>query len=152
MICRNCGNELAPGANVCPNCGTPVATQAQEQTTAQAPEQTTAQAQPTYYPTTNAPTPGKVQGIIALVAGILSVLLSCCIPYVSLPLAVVGIILGILGNKQAKAAGEKNTLAFVGIIISAVAIAISVIMLILVIVGISFGNSISSGYNDYYYY
>jgi len=66
--------------------------------------------------------------IAALVCGILSILVNCCAAwYISLPVAIAGIILGVVTIKNNKAG---RTMAIVGIILSSIAALIGLILLI----------------------
>lgn len=108
MYCKNCGNFFENG-DTCPSCGTKMAD------------------------------PGKGLGIASLVLGICGLVFSwlcscfftCFSGLFPLVLSVVGLILGIVGNNKSKAAGFKNTLATVGLILSIVALAITVLCMFL---------------------
>ena len=138
MVCKNCGSEVVSGANVCPNCGTPIAN---EQPPVQNINENPA---PNFYPNAPAPVPGKTLGIVSLILSIVSVVFACCYGF-GIIFAIAGVICGILGMKQAKQVGEKNTLAMVGAIISGVFILINIIVLVVMIIGIM-STSMSSGY------
>lgn len=130
MTCQNCGNELPEGSNICLNCG--FETVAPEPVKEKAPA-----------------VPGKTLGIVSLICSIASFLGICCT--CALPLPIVGFITGLIGFKQAKDAGEKNTLALVGMIISIVAFVAIIIALILSFV-FGFGFASSAASSSYYYY
>lgn len=94
MFCGNCGNQVPDGANVCPNCGTPVAGAAPQQSV-----------QPT--PAPQAPAASNPNAMIALVCGIVSIVLAVLggimfgvIPAViAIALGIVALVLGINVNK-----------------------------------------------------
>jgi hypothetical protein len=76
----------------------------------------------------------------SLICGILGILLSCCLWYIALPLAIAGLVLGILVVKNKK--GGKN-LAIVGIVLSSISIIIGIfaaIMFIAVFTNPEFGS------------
>jgi magnesium-transporting ATPase (P-type) len=94
------------------------------------------------------PTPPKNNGmaIASLVCGIIGILLSCCY-YLSLPLAIISVILGILVLKNHK---DGRPLAIVGIVLGAITILIS---LIFVLVSIYVFNSMAgNGYDIFQEY
>ncbi len=66
----------------------------------------------------------------ALICGILGILLSCCLWYVSIPLSIVGLVLGILVMKNKK--GGKP-LAIIGIVLCSISILIGIFAAIMVI-------------------
>lgn len=70
---------------------------------------------------------GKGMGIASLVLGIISLVLSC-IWYISIPCAVVGIILGVLQNKK-----NKIGLATGGIVCSIIGIVLCVLLIVLAV-------------------
>lgn len=71
-----------------------------------------------------APAPGHGLGIASLIVSLLGA-------------GLVGLILGIVGLKQAKAAGQKNGLALAGIIIGAINIVVGTIIAIVFIAGVA---------------
>lgn len=73
---------------------------------------------------------GKAKGfsIGAIVLGIIG---CCC-----WPLAIGGLVLGILGKKESEKAGQPTTLAMVGIVLSALFLALGIIMSILQLAGV----------------
>lgn len=79
--------------------------------------------------------------IASMVLGIVSLVLGWCLWYISLPCAIVGLVLGVLANKA-----KKNGMATAGIVMSIIGIVLSVIWIILLFgVGITLGG-ISSLY------
>jgi len=81
------------------------------------------------------PNPGKGLSIAGMVLGIVAVVVSC-IFYVSIPCAVVGLILSIMGKKKSKAANAPTGAATAGIVLSIIGLVLGVI------VGIFFGAAI----------
>jgi hypothetical protein len=85
------------------------------------------------------PNPGKGLSIAGMVLGIVCLAIMC-IPYInflSIPCAIVGLILSIMGKKKSKAAGQPTGMATAGIILSIIALALAII--IVLIVGLLFG-------------
>lgn len=80
----------------------------------------------------------------SLICGILGILLSCCLWYIALPLAIAGLVLGILVIKNKK--GGKN-LAIVGIVLSSISIIIGIFAAIMVI-AVFTNPEFSSMYNE----
>ena len=66
----------------------------------------------------------------SLICGILGILLSCCLWYIAIPLAIAGLILGIIVVKNKK--GGKN-LAIVGIVLSSISIILGIFAAIMFI-------------------
>jgi len=82
--------------------------------------------------------PGKSLSIAGMVLGIVCLAIMC-IPYinfVSIPCAIVGLILSIMGKKKSKAAGQPTGMATAGIILSIIALALAII--IVLVVGVLF--------------
>ncbi len=130
MICKNCGNEIAEGNQFCENCGTAV--EVEEVVVAEA--EVVAEAAPEA--TTN---PGKAFGIVALICGIAGAVLPCipCLSYIAFIPIVLGLVFGFIGMSKSKAAGAKNTLALVGVILSFCGIAVFVLSIFAgVIIGV----------------
>ena len=157
MFCNECGQRLADDAKHCPNCGAPVTyrpesspvqpePQAPQPEPAPAPETTvyqedtagnsyTAGSYPngTYENTPSAAQPAAAApsnkdsfAVVGLCMAILSIV-SCCIPYISLPAAVLGIIFSAMGLKSQM----RHTMALIGLIISIVFIVFGVVIMIL---------------------
>ena len=107
MFCRNCNAQNLPNARECVACGTPL--------------------DPIYKSD-----PGKALGIVSLILGAVALALcSCCYSMIycfygvgPLILAVVAAVLGFLSVKKSKAAGYKNVLGKIGLILGIVALAI----------------------------
>lgn len=129
MKCRVCGTEIAPGDSFCVECGTKVSEQApvaDEKPTEQVPMAEV----PVVQPLTE--DPGKKQGTVSLVFGIISLVLGASLSFacgclgsmVPIGLAIAGLILGSKGKKASAAAGFENKGAKVGFVLSIVALAV----------------------------
>ena len=139
MKCTFCGAELNDDVMFCTECGRAV-------------EATPAEPAEAFVKADK--DPGKIFGIISLILGILAIVFPilftpcccCCSTYgiifiaiaevIAFIMAIAGIILGALGSKKSKAAGYKNTLATIGLILSIISAALAVIAIVLAIVGI----------------
>lgn len=142
MNCKNCGNPLKENQNFCSACGSKVEVKPtitdQPQTIEQTPQPTqevVATTQTT--PTVNTPV-SEGLGTASLVLGIISLVLTFVISFFILPVAIIGLVLGII-NKRKK--GKK----IAGIILNAIAIVINVgiILFTVVLVGL-FSTSLNS--------
>ena len=108
-ICKNCGTNNEEGVAYCAGCGAAMEVGYQSPVSYQQPVQQSAYQQPTYqqpayqqpvYQQPAAPVvPGKGMSITAMILGIVS-LVFCCVWYISIPCAIVGLILGCLGNSK----------------------------------------------------
>lgn len=138
--CKNCGSLNNDGVLYCASCGAPMQA---------------AQPQQPIYPVNNyqqpvpQSVPGKGLGITSMVLGIVGLVLFC-FWYISIPCAIVGIILGCISKSHAKEAGMKNGMATAGIICSAIAIALAIVLVILVVVGMGAAFSELAEYGYYY--
>ncbi|HZK34280.1 MAG TPA: DUF4190 domain-containing protein [Bacillota bacterium] len=83
----------------------------------------------------------KGMAVASLVLGIISVVLFC-LWYLSLPCAVVGLILGIMSLKS-----SGRGMAIAGLVISIVTLVITVLLFVLAAIGISILNDAASGIN-----
>ena len=131
MKCTFCGAELNDDVMFCTECGRAVeATPAVSANAAVKADKD----------------PGKVLGLIAMILGIVSAAMSliflpfvCCYGLglmgyvVSFALAVAAIILGAIGSKKSKAAGYKNVMATVGLILGIVFAGIVALVVALVV-------------------
>lgn len=75
--------------------------------------------------------PGKGMGIAGMVLGIIALVFGCCTEYVSIPCAVIGLILSIVAMSKAKKAGMKNGCAVAGLVCCCISLALAVIGYIL---------------------
>ncbi len=94
MFCGNCGKEIANDSRVCAYCGTPVQTEGQPYNMAQPNNKQ-------YYG--EQPNGGAGLAIASMVLGILALVLSCCLYYVSVPCAIAGIICAVISMKGNRA-------------------------------------------------
>ena len=150
MFCEKCGAQNADNTAYCANCGAPLNGGQQQGGYQQGGYQQGGYQQggyqqggyqqqgyqqggyqqPMYQQPYQAPViPGKGLGIGSMVLGIIAIC-CCCIWYLSLPCAIVGLILGGVGASQASQAGQKNSMATAGITCSIIAIACAIIFLI----------------------
>lgn len=82
---------------------------------------------------------GQVMAIISIVAGVLS-FCGFLIPYVGLPLALIGLVLGYLGTRDLR----SRTLGIIGMALSGIGTVLSCIMLALVALGPRIGETFST--------
>lgn len=82
--------------------------------------------------------------IASLVCGIVSVVLGCCAWYITLPVAIVGLVLGILCLNKKK---DGRTMAIIGIILSAFGVLIGILGIIGTVAILNGGDSYL---NDFY--
>lgn len=143
MICPYCNSEIRDGLKFCPKCGSQLAEtsyQQYEQPQYQEPQYQNPQyqnpqqqyappAQVVYVSNEKQGVPGKGLGIASMVLGIIAFAFSCSW-YISLPLGLTSLILGVVGKIKAKSAGSKNGFATAGIICSIFAIAWIIILLL----------------------
>ena len=141
MFCQNCGNQLPEGSTYCPSCGKPIS-EYQETSASDAPDYSTNN---TFYytpepetPETSAEPEQKLRpdgyAIAALCLSIAS-LLCCCIVYLQIPVAIAGLVFGILGVKS-----NQKVMAIVSIVISAISLVLGITMLISSIVFVASGG------------
>lgn len=150
MFCPKCGTQNKDDARFCATCGNPMSTNPEP--TTYTPPAPTAPAVSLAYPqpkVTPAPLPGKGLGIAAMIVGIAS-LTMFCYWFLSLPGAIVGLVLGAKSSGQAKSVGRKNGMATAGIVCSSIALGLSVVWMILFIIGIASAGAV--GYDYPYYY
>lgn len=175
MVCKQCGNEIAPGMKFCTVCGTPVEasaepTYAQPQYAQPVEPQYTQPVQPQYtqpvepqyaqpqYTQNYAPAGGVDERNLSkstLIMGILSIAFAS-----SFYLSFLGIIFGAIAKGKAKAytaAGYPLTgRAKVGSILGKVGfilgIVLTVILFIYLIIAIISCATYSNSYSSYYYY
>lgn len=141
MFCPYCNSEINDGLKFCPKCGSPVASasyqqpvqqyqdpyqQPYQQQYQQPPVFNQAPVQPMQFyseqPQADNRVPGKGLGIASMVLGIIAFVFSCYL-YLSLPLGLTSLILGVVGRIKAKSADKKNGCATAGIICSILALA-----------------------------
>lgn len=118
MFCEKCGNQMDDNAKVCPNCGEPVAkiegdlglggnvvTIGGEQ-----PQEAPAAA------ATDVEKKVKILSIVAIACGVAGFLFSFITVLLAFPLAIAGIICGILAIKSANDAKISKTLPIIGLV------------------------------------
>ena len=71
---------------------------------------------------------GHGMAIASLVLGIVGIVFGCCLWYITIPCAIIGLILGVMANKQ-----DKNGMATAGIVLSSISLALAVIVIIMVV-------------------
>lgn len=132
MNCTKCGAPLPENAAFCANCGAEC--------------QPPVQAQPvqTQYVYAQPPVQQNNSRYGMAIAAMVLGIVSACTCWVGVPLAIVGLILGILGLKTPKGKG----MAIAGIVISAVVLAI---WLTLLLIGL-FAVGAAHDFPYYYYY
>lgn len=84
----------------------------------------------------NAPQGGKGMAVASMVLGIVAIVLSC-IWYISIPCAIIGLILGIMYNKK----NAKSGMATAGIVCSIIALILVVVVLLMAVAGLAFLGS-----------
>ena len=156
MFCPNCGTQNADNVAFCAGCGTklgadqPVQQPVSEVPVYEAPAQpqqpayqqpvyqTPAQPQQPVYqqpyqPAYQQPSvvPGKGMGIAGMVLGIIALVFGCCTEFISIPCAVIGLILSAVAMSKAKKAGMKNGCAVAGIVCCSISLALAIIGYIL---------------------
>lgn len=77
-------------------------------------------------PVDNQPEGGKGMAVASMVLGIVSIVMLCCSQYISLPCAIIGLILGIMYKKN----NGKNGMATAGVVCSIVSLVISILAII----------------------
>ena len=87
--------------------------------------------------------------VASMVCGILSIVFGCCIPYMGIILAIVGLVLGIVSQKK-----QKNGFSLAGIITSAFGLAFGIIALIIMIASLGdlwdiINSILDSSYDPY---
>ncbi len=166
MFCTKCGSPL-PEDGICKVCAVneePVAEPVAEPVT-ELVEEPVAEPTEEAAPELPAVDPGKTLGIISMILGIVAVLLNTvcsCIPLIgcftttiAIIAAIAGAVLGFIAMSKSKAAGFKNTLALVGVILSIASVALCLINLIITLifgsVSTLFSTTGSSSSNYSYY-
>lgn len=125
--CKNCGTNNEEGVAYCAGCGATMDAGYQSPVSYQQPTYQ----QPVYQQPAAPVVPGKGLSITAMVLGIVS-LVFCCVWYIAIPCAIVGLILGCIGNSKAKEVGMKSGMAVAGIVCSAIAIGLTLLLLLFV--------------------
>ena len=91
--------------------------------------------------------PGKGFGIVSMILGIFS-LLSMCIPYLCLPLAIAGFIFGCISKAKAKSVGGKSGTGTAGVVCTVIAFVVSVgfILVAVLFAGLDLGGLLDMMY------
>ena len=138
MFCKTCGKDINENAVICPHCGCETGKPMQYGQTVQ-----TVQYEPAPQPVE------KKENTSALVGFIMSLLgLTGILPFVG---SIVGLILGIMGNKKAKEMNGDKGMSTAAIIISAIGLALAVLAVLLVIFYYVFIILLISASTPYYY-
>lgn len=90
----------------------------------QAPQQV-AYPQPAYGPPP--PSPGKGMNIASMVLGIVSLVFSFCLYYLSIPMSIVGLVLGLIGTSKAKNAGQPKGMGTAGVVMNIITLGIGIL-------------------------
>lgn len=90
----------------------------------QAPQQMPYQ-QPGYGPPP--PSPGKGMNIASMVLGIVSLVFSFCLYYLSIPMSIVGLVLGLVGTSKAKNAGQPKGMGTAGVVMNIITLGIGIL-------------------------
>jgi len=132
-FCQGCGTPIQQTDAVCPNCGMANANQIQG-TPSDKPIIVNVQ-QPVGAAAVPAP-PGNGMSIASLVLGIVALVgsLTICGSIFAIPVALVGLILGIIGKNKLKTAGAPFGKATAGIVMSIIALIIAAIVIVFVFV------------------
>ena len=150
MTCKRCGWEVQSGLTYCTNCGCDALPNAPPPTPVQYPQYPPTQQYapppqyppppqyqqpysqypppqyfpPPYYPPVSMSVPGRGLGIASMILGICSIVLSFCTFPASViiaPVAITGLVLGIVGRKKAADYDAPSGFAIAGIATSLVA-------------------------------
>lgn len=152
MFCPYCGAQNADHSKFCAGCGARLVEEQQvisepQQPAVEYPPRQPAYQQPAYQPPyyqqsvyqqpmypaypQPVPVPGKGLGVAGMVLGIISLVFTCCTEYISIPCAVIGLILSVVGLSKAKKAGMKNGCAVAGIVCTCISLVITTVLLVL---------------------
>jgi len=151
-FCQGCGTPIQQTDAVCPNCGMAIANQIQQGMPSD--KQVIVHVQAAAVP---AP-PGRGLSIASLVLGIIvsvdtltiivetatiiGIPVAFCSSLFAIPVAIVGLILGIIGKNKLKAAGAPFGMATAGIVMNTILLAIvAIIMVIMGILGAGIASS-----------
>lgn len=75
---------------------------------------------------------GKGMAIASMILGIVSIVLSC-VWYISVPAAIVGIVLGVMHNKKSGKCGMTTA----GIVCSAIGLVLTIVLIVLAAIGLA---------------
>ena len=144
MFCPKCGSMNEDAAAHCAQCGALLQEEAAQATN---PDLQVNQA-PTYqapvYQAPKAKPEGYGMGIAAMVLGIISLVFFCAV-WLSVPCAIVGLILGVVAMNKAKVQGLKNSMAVAGLVCSCISLAVLVVWIIWVGIVMSAAGGMAGG-------
>ena len=123
MYCRKCGREIPDNAVMCGYCGTPTNPD-NPYTYGGAPQ--------------NMDGVANGLGIASMVLGIVAILMACCTggKWLTILVAVAGLVLGILSLQKAKDGNSKG-MAIAGVVCSILALLMKLVLLVLLGAGIA---------------
>lgn len=128
MICTKCGHNNVAEARFCEECGSPLGGAAPQQPSYTPPQPSYGMPQQNFggmQPPRPQGSPGF--GIASMVCGIVALVTACCIPYLPIILALVGVVLGgvgLRGNRRGKG------MAIAGLVTSIIALVPTVIVIV----------------------
>ncbi|MBQ3225858.1 MAG: DUF4190 domain-containing protein [Clostridia bacterium] len=155
MFCPKCGSMNEDTAVHCAQCGAQLQ---EEAAPATIPDLQVNQA-PVYqapaYKAPQAKPEGYGMGIAAMVLGIVS-LVFFCVVWLSIPCAIIGLILGVVAMNKAKVQGVKNAMAVAGLVCSCISLAVLVIWFIWIAIVMSAAGGMAGGmmeeaFEDFFY-
>lgn len=129
MFCPICGKDNAETEAFCANCGNPL------HRPAVTPQPQAVPSAPASAPFSGE-LPGKTQGLVGMILGIVSIVLGCCSPFITLPCGIAGIILSAISMRKAKATLQKNNQALAGLICAIIGVVLSLLSVALVVVAL----------------
>lgn len=121
MFCSKCGKEVAEGSRFCSGCGTP-AVPTQQQTAQYVPQQK--EPHRVIEPAGNVflTKDNERKAKASLVLGITGLVTALLLPIVGIPVAIVGLIMGVIGQKS-----SKKGMALAGLILSIIGVVAGII-------------------------
>jgi hypothetical protein len=143
MICPNCGSENKDDVNQCTFCGQRLAPKngsGAENTYGWSNPTNGNQnfnVQPNQNPYQNQPKASNGLAITSMVLALVSIILSCFIPYLSVPMDIAAIILGIVSLVKCKNASKG--MAITGIVVGAIMLIFGVLIIVMAVYLVSSG-------------
>ncbi|MCM1105854.1 MAG: zinc-ribbon domain-containing protein [Blautia sp.] len=130
MFCKNCGNEMPDGANVCGYCGTPVTNAGNNQYQNAGNNQYQNPGTGYGAPPDNMDGGATGMAVTSMVLGIIALLVCCCVKWwwLTLALAVVSIVLGALALNRHTTGKD---MAIAGIVCSGIALVLKLIVVLI---------------------
>ena len=131
MICKACNAENENGAQFCVNCGAALEQEAAPVEEVVAPVEEVAAPAEEATEEIPAADPGKLLNLISLICGAVGLVFSslctclggCLGGFIPMLIGVAAIVTGLLGMNKSKAAGFKNTLGLIGLILGIASVA-----------------------------